>query len=385
MQETCLTAMKHGSQLKDVYATAVDLLKSKPGFEYLIQHLPKTLGFGIGLDFREGNMLLSAKSQVTFKKGMVFCLSVGFQNLELADSDKENTPDPSPVRLGPHFLLSSQLFQIKKLSKYALQIADTVAITTDVADVMTKMTKSLSDVSYLVHEKAVSDDDEDDDSSVDARDAPARDEALAQKIAKERGGIRTSSRLAKDSTDQADAQEGVAQREKKQIELMRRRNLQRVRELAKLDKNKDGDDEKNRVDELQTYGRTSDYPDNVQPNQVKVDMVNQCVILPICGNPIPFHISTIKNIVMPEDDTATLLRINFYSAGQAIGKDAPVNMAKLVAKYAPYATFIRELTFRSLEGHNLTLVCYISPARSFLTVQVGVPSNLRIKKTCKTT
>jgi nucleosome binding factor SPN SPT16 subunit len=236
---------------------------------------------------------------------------------------------------------------------------------------MTKMSKSLSDVSYLVNDKAGSeedddDDDDDDESSVDAPDAPAGDEALARKLTKERGGTRTSSRLAKDSTDQTDAQAGVAEREKKQIELMRRRNIQRVRELAKLDKNRDGDDARNRVEELLTYGRTSDYPDNVQPNQVKVDMVNQCVILPICGNPIPFHISTIKNIVMPEDDSATLLRINFYSAGQAVGKDAPVNMAKLVAKYAPYATFIRELTFRSLEGHNLTLVGPVSSLRSLL-------------------
>jgi nucleosome binding factor SPN SPT16 subunit len=98
MQETCLTAMKHGRQLKDVYAAAVDFLKSKAGFESLVQHLPKTLGFGIGLDFREGNMLLSPKSQVTFKKGMVFCLSVGFQNLELTDVDTVNTPGQSPVR-----------------------------------------------------------------------------------------------------------------------------------------------------------------------------------------------------------------------------------------------------------------------------------------------
>jgi nucleosome binding factor SPN SPT16 subunit len=271
-----------------------------------------------------------------------------------------------------HAGLTDPLLQIKKLSTYALQISDTVAITTDVAEVMTKMTKSLSDVSYLVNDKAGSDeeeDDDDDESSVDAPGAPAGDAALARKLAKERGGTRTSSRLAKDPSDLAEAQAGVAEREKKQIELMRRRNLQRVRELAKLDKNRDGADGRNRVEELMTYGRTSDYPDNVQPNQVKVDMVNQCVILPICGNPIPFHISTIKNIVMPEDDTATLLRINFYSAGQAVGKDAPVNMAKLVAKYAPYATFIRELTFRSLEGHNLTLVGPISQLRSlFLTL-----------------
>lgn len=230
-----------------------------------------------------------------------------------------------------------------------------MSITTDTPDVLTKMTKSLSDISYLVNDDSDADDDEDE--SVDAPEAPAGDAAMARKLANERGGTRASSRLAKDATTQAEAQEGVAEREKKQIELMRRRNIQRVRELAKLDKSKDGDDEKNEVDELRTYGRTSDYPDNVLPNQVKVDMMNQCVILPICGNPIPFHISTIKNIVMPEDDNAKLLRINFYSAGQAVGKDAPANMAKLVAKYAPYATFIRELTFRSLEGHNLTTVC----------------------------
>lgn len=273
------------------------------------------------------------------------------------------------------------MIQIKRLSSYALQIADTVSITTETPDVLTKMTKSLSDVSYLVNDKAESDEDDEgdydeDDESVDAPKAPAGDAAMARKLAKERGGTRASSRLAKDATTQAETQEGVAERERKQIELMRRRNLQRVRELAKLDKTDDGEDEKNRVDELKTYGRTSDYPDNVQPNQVKVDMVNQCVILPICGNSIPFHISTIKNIVMPEDDNAKLLRINFYSAGQAVGKDAPVNMAKLVAKYAPYATFIRELTFRSLEGHNLTTVCICEFCRSTNILGLGFSSNI---------
>jgi hypothetical protein len=54
------------------------------------------------------------------------------------------------------------------------------------------------------------------------------------------------------------------------------------------------------------------------------------------------------------------LRINFYTAGMAVGKDAPENMVKLVQKYAPYASFVREMTFRSLDGHNLTLVRPIS-------------------------
>jgi len=71
-------------------------------------------------------------------------------------------------------------------------------------------------------------------------------------------------------------------------------------------------------------------------------------------------------------DNATLLRLNFYSAGQAIGKDAPANMAKLVAKYAPYTSFIREMTFRSIDGHNLTLVSNYLCSTSF---SVGMPKS----------
>lgn len=234
-----------------------------------------------------------------------------------------------------------------------------VAITSDTADVMTKMGKNHSDIAYNIKEEDEdeNDDDDDDDASVDAPDAPEGDEQLARRLQNERtGGTRTSSRLAKDSTAQKDMTEGVAERERRQIELMTRRNEERIRQLAKESRKRGGEDEKDQAEELETYKRTADYPDYVLPNQVRVDMANQCVMLPICGNPVPFHISTIKNIVMPEDDTATLLRINFYTAGIAVGKDAPANMANLVAKYAPYASFIREMTFRSLDGHNLTTV-----------------------------
>ena len=246
-----------------------------------------------------------------------------------------------------------------------------VAITTGTADVLTKMGKNLTDVAYNINDEEDGDDDEDneeedddDDDDVDAPDAPEGDEELARKLAR----TRTSSRLAKDPSALTEAQEGVAQRERRQIELMTRRNDERVREMAARSNRSKGDNgEKDQAEELQTYKRTRDYPDNTQPNQVKVDMANQCVILPICGNPVPFHISTIKNIVMPDDDSATLLRINFYTAGMAVGKDAPANMAKLVAKYAPYASFIREMTFRSLDGHNLTLVSNGANHRSFVS------------------
>lgn len=97
MQDACVTVMKHGNQLKLVYKTAIDFLQQKTGYEYLVNHLPKNLGYGIGMDFRETTMLLTSKNSFAFKQGMVFCLSLGFQNLDLSQSDLVHTPSKSPV------------------------------------------------------------------------------------------------------------------------------------------------------------------------------------------------------------------------------------------------------------------------------------------------
>jgi nucleosome binding factor SPN SPT16 subunit len=99
MQDACLEAMKPGNQLKAVYKAAVSFLQERSGYEYLVDHLPKSLGYATGLDFRESAFSLTAKNPASFKKGMVFCLSLGFQNLELSESDLSSTPDKSPVSL----------------------------------------------------------------------------------------------------------------------------------------------------------------------------------------------------------------------------------------------------------------------------------------------
>jgi nucleosome binding factor SPN SPT16 subunit len=245
---------------------------------------------------------------------------------------------------------------VKKLKKYSLLVSDMVSITDKNADVMTKMGKAITDVAYNVNDEDGDDEDEDDEEESDDDE----DAKLAKKLSREQSnadGGRRSTRLAKDAGALTEAAEGTAERERRQIQLMVRRNEERLREIARENmKNRGKKDEEDLAQELETYKNTKEYPSNVQPNQVKVDMASQCILLPVFGNPVPFHISTIKNVVLPDPDNATLLRINFYTAGMAVGKDAPANMAKLVAKYAPYASFIREMTFRSLDGHNLVQV-----------------------------
>ena len=244
------------------------------------------------------------------------------------------------------------------MNTYALVIADTIQITENAPDVLTKHNKNLTDISYQINDEGESGDEEDEDDDEDMDE----DEKLARKLAKEPGninsGVRASKRLASTYEAVADAVAGAAERERRQIDLMDRRNQERVRELARSKRKNGEEDESEQAEELESYPRTKDYPDNVLPNQIKVDMANKCVLLPIGGNPVPFHISTIKAAVLTTPDAAIdsafLLRINFYTASMSLGKDASVNITKLVQKYAPYATFIRELTFRSLDGHNLT-------------------------------
>ena len=64
--------------------------------------------------------------------------------------------------------------------------------------------------------------------------------------------------------------------------------------------------------------------------QLKVDMEKEALLLPINGRSVPFHISTIKNISMPEQDRATWMRINFFIPGVALGKDVAKNIQQLV-------------------------------------------------------
>mmetsp|Transcript_4030 Transcript_4030/g.5260 ORF Transcript_4030/g.5260 Transcript_4030/m.5260 type:complete len:1131 (-) Transcript_4030:110-3502(-) len=353
VHDACLASMTPGNPLKAVYNAAVQKLNDE-GREDLVKRLPKNLGFAIGIDFRDGALQLTAKNNVKFHAGMTFNLSVALADITLSSTAKASANDKSPI---------------KNVDKYALIIADTVTITDNAPDVLTKHNKSLTDVSYMINDDQESGDDDDDDADDGPEDtkksSSKRDAALAKKLAQEERdnsfapGQRASKRLASTYDSMAEAQAGAAEREKRQIDLMDRRNEERVRELARSrNRKKGGGDEADKAEELQVYPRTRDYPDNVLPNQVKVDMGNKCVLLPIGGNPVPFHISTIKAAVLttPESatDAATHLRINFYTASMSLGKEASVNISKLVQKYAPYASFIRELTFRSLDGQNLT-------------------------------
>lgn len=58
-----------------------------------------------------------------------------------------------------------------------------------------------------------------------------------------------------------------------------------------------------------------EYPVDLPPNEIYVDMEGQVVFVPINGSPVPFHISMIRNVVQPDPDrTATCAdRVKFMT------------------------------------------------------------------------
>ncbi len=96
VHEACLKVMVPGNPLKIVYATASKYLRDE-GSEDLAAALPKTLGFGVGLDFRDTHFLLNKKNTVLFRPGMVFSLAVSFAGLKLSENTKASINSKSAV------------------------------------------------------------------------------------------------------------------------------------------------------------------------------------------------------------------------------------------------------------------------------------------------
>jgi len=96
MYDACLKAMVPGNPLKAVYGAAVKYLKAE-GKDDLVESLPKSLGFSMGLDFRDAFLQLNAKTTVPFRQGMVFNLAVSLSGLKLSESARSAVNTKSAV------------------------------------------------------------------------------------------------------------------------------------------------------------------------------------------------------------------------------------------------------------------------------------------------
>lgn len=85
--DAAIAALTPGSKASKSYQAAVDVVREEA--PDLLPFLTKSGGTGIGIEFRETWLSLNEKNDLIVKEGMVFNVSLGFQNLLAKSSDEK--------------------------------------------------------------------------------------------------------------------------------------------------------------------------------------------------------------------------------------------------------------------------------------------------------
>ncbi|KAK6233297.1 hypothetical protein SCA6_003370 [Theobroma cacao] len=300
-QEAAIDALKSGNKVSSVYQAAVSVVeKDAPE---LAANLTKTAGTGIGLEFRESGLSLNAKNDRILKPGMVFNVSLGFQNLQT------ETKNP-------------------KTQKYSVLLADTVIVGEKVPDILTsKSSKAVKDVAYSFNE----DDEEEEKLKVKAED---------------NGNDTLFSKTTLRSDNHEMSKEEL--RRQHQAELARQKNEETARRLAGGGAvAADNRGAVKTVGDLIAYKNVNDLPPP-RDLMIQVDQKNEAILLPIYGSMVPFHVATVKSVSSQQDSNRTsYIRIIFNVPGTPFSPH-DANSLKFQG-----SIYLKEVSFRSKDSRHI--------------------------------
>lgn len=302
--EAAIGALKPGNKVSDAYLAALSIVeKDAPE---LLPNLTKSAGTGIGLEFRESGLSLNAKNDRVLKPGMVFNVSLGFQNLQ--------TETKKP-----------------KTQKFSLLLADTVIVGEKVPDVVTSLSsKAVKDVAYSFNED-------------DVEEEKPRVKALVS------DGKAVSSKATLRSGNHEMSKEEL--RRQHQAELARKKNEETARRLAGGGAGMNDNRGSTRTTgDLIAYKNVNDLP-TPRELMIQVDQKNEAVLLPIYGTMVPFHVATVKTVSSQQDSHRTCyIRIIFNVPGTPLGSNDTSSQKFQASMY------LKEVSFRSKDPRHISEV-----------------------------
>ncbi|KAM7026429.1 LOW QUALITY PROTEIN: FACT complex subunit SPT16, partial [Acridotheres tristis] len=295
LQEVLLRELRHGAKLCDVYAAVMDVVKKQR--PELLGKITKNLGFAMGIEFREGSLVINSKNQQRLKKGMVFSINVGLS--ELPNKEGKRPEERT----------------------YALFIGDTVMVDEDgPAVVLTSVKKKVKNVGIFLKNEDEDEEEPDKDAAEDLLGRSSRAALLTE---------RTRNELTAEEKRRAHQKELATQlNEDARRRLTEQRGEQQTQKARKSNV---------------SYKSAALLPKepHVREMKIYIDKKYESVIMPVFGIATPFHIATIKNISMSVEGDYTYLRINFFCPGSALGR----NEGNIFPN--PEATFVKEITYRA--------------------------------------
>lgn len=302
-QEAAISTLKSGNKISAAYQAALSVVeKDAPE---LASSLTKTAGTGIGLEFRESGLNLNAKNDRILRPGMVFNVSLGFQNMQA------ETKNP-------------------KTKKFSLLLADTVIVREDAPEVLTQLSsKAVKDVAYSFNE-----DDDEEDERVNIK-------------AESKGGVTTSSKATLRSDNQEMSKEEL--RRQHQAELARQKNEETARRLAGGGSSAtDNRGAGKTIGDLIAYKNVNDMP-LPKDLMIQIDQKNEAILLPIYGSMVPFHVATVKSVSSQQDGNRNCyIRIIFNVPG------TPFNPHDANSLKFQGSIYLKEVSFRSKDSRHIS-------------------------------
>lgn len=309
VEEELINRLYDGVVLSDLHQKIVDYVKKERSD--LVDKLTKTFGFATGIEFRDGTMVIGPKFNMKAKKDMTFVVAIGFQGL------KNPAASDSKAKI------------------YSLFLSDTVIVQEagTPATLVTQARRKLAKTSILLKKDGDDEDDDNDD------EESTNGNIVAETLRGGRRGQIIENKLRTDS------QSNEERRRQHQRELSEQLNAAALARLAKKTGNKSEDKVKKTIISYKSIKEFPSREPEIRDLKIYVDKKNETVILPMFGVPVPYHISTIKNISQSIEGDYTYLRINFFHPGSTLEKGSVFPN--------PDAIFLKEVTYRSSNNKEL--------------------------------
>lgn len=301
--------LKIGRTPKEIFESTVAFIEKERSD--LVPFFTKNIGFLLGLEFRDSNFVLNSKNDYRkIQAGDCFNISFGFNNL----------------------------VDTKGGNNYALQLADTVQITSDEkvsSKLLTTCTKTRAQISFYFNNE------EDESKKKKKINEQAVKSEINSKILKTK--LRGEARAGSEDTQKEQIRK---ENQRKLHEKLQKDGLVR---FSAADASGADNEPRQFFKKYESYIRESQIPNNVRDLRIHVDWKTQTIIIPIYGRPVPFHINTYKNGSKNEEGEYTYLRLNFNTPGTSVKK-----VTELPYDDSPENKFIRSITLRSKDGDRIS-------------------------------
>ncbi|CDW89086.1 isoform a [Stylonychia lemnae] len=314
MMNYLISLMMVDKKISDIYKAFIEQVKSK-GKENHLAHLPKVLGYGIGIYPKEDLLSIKEDNEKIIEAGMVFNLRLSLANFQL-------TPN-----------------------RNCLLIADTILI-------KPKSDDANRNVDILTRDEDPTAAEEKADKS---KKKPVQTQNIKEKLEKStKLGVVQVERLRQQNPTMVGDD---VKRKEHQKELMFQKQEELKLRLADNDLQFTGKNNSKvkDLDAVISYKSQREFPRECQNYQLYIDKNKNTILIPFRDETgqmmtVPFHIQTIKNASINTENNVSNLRINFHFQGQGISSKE-VNFPSM---RGPNQVFIKEITIKSQNTIGLT-------------------------------